>query len=124
MKMYVKKEDLNKEELRTGKVSYSRVIEKFIGNIVLCNNIEELDDSIFENAVNLYNKDMKKKTEIYQYYLCNIDEWEKEQLIEMGIIISYSDMLGCNVLMVDHFGTSWDYVMTDIEWTENIEESC
>ena len=40
----------------------------------------------------------------------------------MGIIISYSNMLDCDVLMVDHFGTNWDYVITDIEWTENLEE--
>lgn len=122
MKMYVHKEDLNNQELKTGKVSYRRIIEKFIGDIVLCNNIEQLDDSIFDNAINLYNDENDDGNEIYQYYLCNIGEWEKEQLEKMEIIISYSNMLDCDVLMVDHWGTSWDYVMTDVEWTENIEE--
>lgn len=122
MKMYVNKEDLNEEELQRGKVSYQRIIKRYVGDIVLCNNIEELDESIFENAVNLYNEETEEYEEIYQYYLCNIGEWEKEQLEKMGIIISYSDMLNCDVLMVDHFGTSWDYVMTNVEWTENLEE--
>lgn len=122
MKMYVNKEKLNQEELRTGKVSYRRIIDRYVEDIVLCNNIEQLDDSIFDNAINLYNDENDDGNEIYQYYLCNIGEWEKEQLEKMGIIISYSNMLDCNVLMVDHWGTSWDYVMTDVEWTENIEE--
>lgn len=122
MKMYVNKENLNEEELRTGRVSYRRIIERYVGDIVLCNNIEQLDNSIFDNAINLYNEETEEYEEIYQYYLCNIGEWEKEHLEKMGIIISYSDMLDCDVLMVDHYGTSWDYIMTDIEWTENIEE--
>lgn len=122
MKMYVNKENLNEGELKTGRVSYRRIIDRYVGDIVLCNNIEQLDDSIFDNAINLYNDENDDGNEIYQYYLCNISEWEKEQLEKMGIIISYSDMLDCDVLMVDHFGTRWDYVMTDIEWTENLEE--
>ena len=122
MKMYVNKENLNQEELRTGRVSYRRIIDRYVGDIVLCNNIEQLDDSIFDNAINLYNDENDDGNEIYQYYLCDIDEWGKEQLEKMGIIISYSNMLDCDVLMVDHFGTSWDYVMTNIEWTENLEE--
>lgn len=122
MKMYVNKENLNEEELKKGRVSYRRIIDRYVGDIVLCNNIEQLDDSIFDNAINLYNDENDDDNEIYQYYLCNIGEWEKEQLEKMGIIISYSNMLDCDVLMVDHFGTNWDYVITDIEWTENLEE--
>ena len=38
------------------------------------------------------------------------------------IIISYSDMLECDVLLVDHYGTSWDYVSTNIDITDDIEE--
>ena len=122
MKMYVNKENLNEEELKKGRVSYRRIIDRYVGDIVLCNNIKQLDDSIFDNAINLYNDENDDDNEIYQYYLCNIGEWEKEQLEKMGIIISYSNMLDCDVLMVDHFGTNWDYVITDIEWTENLEE--
>lgn len=117
MKMYVNKENLNEEELRTGRVSYKRVIDRYVGDIVLCNNIEQLDESIFDNATNL-----GEDIDIYQYFLCNIDDWGREKLRGTDIIISYSDMLDCDVLMVDHLGTSWDYVMTDIEWTENFEE--
>lgn len=34
---------------------------------------------------------------------------------------NYGDVLDCDVLMVNHFGTSWNYVITDIEWAEDLE---
>ncbi len=118
-KMYVNIEDLNDEEKRTGRVSYKRLIDRFISDLVLCNNISEVDYSIWDNINNCEELD-----EIYQYYICNISEFDKEYLKELGepLILSYSNMLDCDVLLVDHFGTSWDYVMTDVEWTENLDE--
>ena len=118
-KFYISnKEELNSEELRTGRVSYGRIVQRFINNLLLCNNITDIDNSVWDNI----NTDMDELDEIYQYFLCNIDEYIKDQLIEWGFIISYSDMLDLDVLMVDHFGTSWDYVMTEVEWSENYEE--
>lgn len=120
-KFYISnKSELNDEELRTGKVSYRRIVERFIGDLVLCNNINELDTSIWDNLRN----ELEEDDEIYQYYICDISEWDKEYLEELGepLILSYSDMLDLDILMVNHFGTSWDYVMTDVEWSENLEE--
>lgn len=127
-KMLVNKKELNEEELRTGKVSYRRAIERLIGDIVLCNNITNVDYDIFYNIINENYYDTEEDEEeyqdeeFYQYYLCNLDEYEKDFLKETDIIISYSEVLDCDVLMVSHYGTSWDYVMTDIEWTDNPEE--
>lgn len=118
-KMYVNIEDLNDEEKRTGRVSYSRIVKRFIGDLVLCNNISEVDYSIWDNI-----NSCEDLGEIYQYFICNISEFDKEYLKELGepLILSYSNMLDCDILMVDHLGTSWDYVMTDVEWTENLDE--
>lgn len=127
-KMLVNKKDLNEEELRTGKVSYRRAVERLIGDIVLCNNITNVDYDIYYNIINnnYYDDeidiDMENYDGYFQFYLCNLDEYEKDFLKETDIIISYSEVLDCDVLMVDHYGTSWDYVMTDIEWTDNPEE--
>ena len=124
MKIELNKEILNEMELKSGKISYRRAVEMYIGDIVLCNNIANIDFSIFENIRNTgyYDKEEEEEEyyqeEYYQYYLCNIDEIAEYILKNTNIIISYSDMLECDVLMVDHFGTSWDYVMTDIEWKE------
>ena len=121
-KFYVMKKDLNEEELRTGKVSYGRIVERYIKNMLLCNNIESVDESVLYNSNNLYDEESDEYTEIYQYYLCDLDDYTKEQLEEWGFLFSYSDMLDLDVLLVDHFGTSWDYVMTSVEWSENYEE--
>lgn len=126
-KLYVNKEDLNEKELKTGRVSYKRLVDCYVGDIVLCNNITDVDDEIWDNVdeSNLIDEDGDEinDLEIYQYYLCNVSEWAKEQLKGTGVILSYSKVLDCDVLMVQHWGTSWDYVMTDIEWTENLEEA-
>lgn len=126
-KLYVNKEDLNEKELKTGRASYKRLVDRYVGDIVLCNNITEVDDEIWDNVgeSDLIDEDGDEinDLEIYQYYLCNVGEWQKEQLKGTGVILSYSKVLNCDVLMVQHWGTSWDYVMTDIEWTENLEEA-
>ena len=127
-KMLVNKKELNEEELRTGKVSYRRAVERLIGDTVLCNNLPNVDYDIYYNIINnnYYDDeidiDMENYDNYFQFYLCNINEYEKDFLKETDIIISYSEVLDCDVLMVDHYGTSWDYVMTDIEWTDNPEE--
>ena len=119
-KFYINnKEELNSEELRTGRVSYKRIIDRYISDLVLCNNIENLEpyEELYDNMQNGY-----EDIEIYQYYVCNLTEFEKEKLLEYGIILSYSNVLDVDVLCVDHFGTSWDYVMTDVKWTDNYDE--
>lgn len=126
-KMYVNKEDLNSQELKTGRVSYKRLVEHYVGDIVLCNNITDVDDGIWDNvdASDLIDEDGDEMNDldIYQYYICNVSEWARKQLKGTGVILSYSDVLDCDVLMVQHFGTSWNYVLTDVEWTENLEEA-
>lgn len=114
----LKNEKMGVYELEKGFASYKTIVERFIGDIVLCNNIVNIDESIFENVRGELGKDV----EIFQYYLCNIGQWEAEQLEKMGIITSYSDKLDCDVLLVDHFGTSWDYVLTDAKLFDTFEE--
>ena len=68
-----------------------------------------------------------ENTDIYQYFLCNVSEWAIEQLKELtkdnnDIILAYSDVLECNVLMVDHWGTSWDYVLTSVPLVDDYKD--
>lgn len=122
-RLLVNKNELNSEELKTGKVSYARAVERLIDDIVLCNNITNIDYDIYCNIINEgYYDEEHDYEEFYQFYLCNLDDWQRDFLKETDIIVSYSDVLDCDVLMVDHYGTSWDYVMTDIEWTEDPEK--
>lgn len=140
----LKNEKMGDYEKEQGRASYRTIISYFIGDIVLCNNIVEIDESVYYNMIQedntkYYNEDGEEisedeyyeddnayaennQPEIYQYYLCNISDWEKEQLQKAGIILSYSDMLDCDVLCVDHFGTSWDYVLTGVKLFDNYED--
>ena len=123
-KIYLREEERNEEEKRTGKASYKTLINKYIDNLVLCNNLPNIDNSIWDN---IQVGEISEDSEIFQYYLCNINQWDLESLKELtqdnnDVIISYSDLLECDVLMVDHWGTSWDYVPTSIDLTDNIEE--
>lgn len=118
-KFYLKEEDRNEEEKRTGRASYRSIINRYIDDLVLCNNIAEIDESVLDNInIDLYDEENDEYVEIYQYYLCNLSTWEIEELTAYGIILSYSDKLECEVLCVEHCGTSWDYVPTEVELTE------
>ena len=139
----LKLESMGDYEKKEGYASYRTIIDRYIGDIVLCNNIIDVDTSIYDNMKNgikyvdyetgeehteeEYNNDESGKIEIeyediYQYYLCNISEYEEEQLLKAGVILSYSDLLDCDVLCVDHFGTSWDYVLTNVKLFDTYEE--
>lgn len=116
---FLKLESMGSYEKEKGYASYKTVIDRYISDIVLCNEIQYLDDSIFYNVNENIREDYH---DVYQYYLCNLSEYEKEQLTKCGIILSYSDMLMCDVLMVDHFGTSWDYVLTNVKLFDNYDD--
>lgn len=118
----LKWEKMGDYEKQQGYASYRTLVEYYIGDIVLCNNIVNIDESIYDNMTNGYDEDTEEYKDIYQYYLCDITEWDRKELEEMGIILSYSNMLECDVLCVDHYGTSWDYVLTDVKLFDTYEE--
>lgn len=135
-------EKMGQYELEQGYASYKTLVNYFIGDIVLCNNIVEIDSSVYDNMEieeKYYNENDEEITEeeyyndnnaycdnnipeIYQYYLCNVNKWGAEQAKKAGLILSYSDVLDCDVLCVDHWGTSWDYVLTGVKLFDNYED--
>lgn len=118
----LKSEKMGNCEREAGFASYKTIVDKYVGNIVLYNNIVNIDESIWDNLKNGYDEEIEEYKEVFQYYLCNLSEYEEQQLLEMGFILSYSDMLGCDVLCVDNFGTSWDYVLTNVKLFDTYED--
>ena len=109
-------------ELEQGYASYKTIVDYFIGDIVLCNSIIDVDYDIINNIdIDEEHEDIEN-FEIFQYYLCNLGQFEREQAKKAGLILSYSDILDCDILCVDHFGTSWDYVLTDVKLFDNYED--
>ena len=90
-------------------------------SLVLCNNIAEADSSIWDNCrFNLYDEDDNPK-EIYQYFITSCSEWDVEFLEKhFGLLFTYSELLDCYILCVDHWGPGWDYcyMETDLKNAE------
>ena len=126
LKMYVNMEDLNEYEKENNKISYRRLVDRFFQNMILCNNIvHNFDENIEIVAGTDYDEENEENIEVYQYYI--IDGWFDEDDLqkignELGVVY-YDNKLELYILGVEHFGTSWDYVLTDIEPTNNINES-
>lgn len=126
LKFYCNLEDLNEEEKRTNRISYRRLIER-IGNIWLFNKAPELSNYEFDFEIGSdYDEENDEYIDIYQYYLIDTNDYRLEKLNEIGckdVIIAWSEKLENYVLFVDHFGTSWDYVMTDFEPTNDFDKA-
>lgn len=121
MKMLRNKSRLNEYELENNRASYMSVIGLYISDLVLMNTLPMLDMSVWDNMENFDFED--EGLEIFQWFVCHIGEYERKRLLECkDIVLSYSNMLECDVLCVTHYGTSWDYVLTDVELTDDINE--
>ena len=97
--------------------TYSIAINWLRPSLVLCNKIAEIDQSVFDNArFSFYDEDEETETEIFQWFLTNLSledvEWIEKNFPDLKF--TYSNLLDCFVLCVDHWGTSWDYVATSI----------
>ena len=85
-------------------------------NLVLCNNIAEVDDSVYSNAIPvIYDEETNKELDIFQWFITDCSDDDKEYLEDtFGLLFTYSEKLDCWILMVDHLGTSWDYVPCEV----------
>lgn len=70
-------------------------------------DIEEQIEVLQEEQDNSYN------IEIYQYYI--VSSQGAEILAEINEIVFYNEELNMYVWGVTHWGTAWDYVLTDIK---------
>ena len=127
IKMYVNMEDLNDYEKEHNRISYRRLIDRISNGIWLFNKAMELSDYEVNYEVNsAYDEETDSYAEIYQQYLIDISDYMIKNLNDIkckDVIIAYSEKLEEYILLVDHYGTSWDYVLTDIEPTENFDEA-
>lgn len=114
--------------------SYYNAVYYWKKDIILCNNIVDADESIYENIEweqvrhhdevddqeddesdddqEEYSVDYK---EIYQWYLTDFDEYEVRSLQRnFGLLFSHSNKLDLWVLCVTHLGSSWHNVVIDV----------
>lgn len=107
----------------TKQTTYSIAANWLGHSYVLANNITQ-DTSVFDNfRFDFYDED-DKPTEIYQWYITDANESDVVWLENtFGLLFTYSELLDCFVLCVDHCGTGWDYVPCDILNEEILESN-
>ena len=112
---------MTKEKFYT---DFATVINWLSPSLILCNHIGEIDPSIYDNEqFNIYDEETDECKEIFQYYLTNLNQDDVEWLNKTfnGLLFTYSDLLECYVLCVDHYGTPWNGVPVEVisqDWIE------
>lgn len=103
--------------------TYSKAVDWCKNNFILCNKIVDIDSTIWDNfQTPIYNEEEDRYTEIYQWYITDCSEMDIEWLTKnFDLLFTYSELLGCYVLAVDHCGTSWDYVACEVKTKEMAE---
>lgn len=84
--------------------------------------IDELQDKIdkLQDKIDELQEEQDKEPEIFQYYIIS-DEGADILKRETNEIVYYNDELDMYVWGVTHWGTGWDYVLTDIALQEKEE---
>ena len=110
------------ETIQTNQTTYQTtyaVAASWAGcTVILCNNITDIDEELMYYYTIGYecDEETEEYPEIYQYYITNCSRDLCEFLNEhFGLMFAYSEKLNLWVLLVDHFGTGWDYVTVDTD---------
>jgi predicted nuclease with TOPRIM domain len=104
-------------EMISGWVDNSEEIEEIENRINELNEIEELTDEQreelekLESELDELNDEQERIPEIFQFYVVDNDTL----LQENNEIVFYCEDLDLYIWGVTHFGSGWDYVLTDIE---------
>lgn len=91
---------------------------------ILCNKLPEIDLSVWDNMMwkGWENED------IFQWFITDLVRDNAEQLANLfGLKFTYSDLLDCCILCVDHWGTSWHDVVIEYDdhgGSDNNDEMC
>lgn len=110
-------EDKKDESKPFAFISYRDASKYFYNSLILCNNIVDVDDAIFENC-----KLCNAKQDYYQYFLTDCSQDDAEKLHQwFGLNLLYSGKLGLYILCVEHWETSWDYVPCSV-FNQNVAD--
>ena len=109
--------------MKTYKTNYSVAVNWCNNALILCNNITEIDPSVYDNMrFELFDEEDGTQKDIYQWFITDCTDDDVEYLEQtFGLLFTYSDLLDKYILCVDHFGTSWDYV--ECETTNELAKS-
>lgn len=106
--------EISEYGLEYGYVDYRTLAKSF--DSILNNNIVSLFNDYYFELVNGcdYDEETDEQAEVFQFYI--ISDNGANILMELtDEIVYYNEQLDMYVWGVTHWGTSWDYVLTDIK---------
>ena len=106
--------DIEPYGIENRRVDY-KTLAKAVGDMVLCNDMitELYQHGYYWEQISEYENDYEHPYEIFQYYI--ISEYGADVLEQYtDEIVYYNEQLDLYLWGIDHFGTSWDYVLTNI----------
>lgn len=81
---------------------------------------ESSPSQIIENEINEINEQIEEleneqdeDQEVFQWFI--VDDWGARLLQDINEIVYYNEKLDMYLWGVQHYGTSWDYVLTNIK---------
>lgn len=104
---------MNTTETKTMYTDYKTAVHWCSNALIMCNNIPQIDPTVIDNArFDWYDEKTETETEVFQWFITDCSQWDVEYLEEHfpGLLFTYSDLLDCFILCVDHFGTAWSSV--------------
>ena len=100
--------ELNDFEKKHKRLSYRNMLKAFTDGCFILNN------KVASRFAFDYLDENKMDAEIFQYYIISLQSARDLQEYTNEVIL-YNEGLDIYLLGVTHFGTSWDYVPTDIK---------
>lgn len=112
-------------EQESGFIDNSEEIEELqeqIEELMLNNENDEHTEEIeaLQDEIDELEEEQDYQSDIYQYYI--VDDNGARILREYNEIVFYNEELDMYVWGVTHWGTSWDYVLTDIKICNHEEQ--
>ena len=93
-----------------GYTDYKTAVYWLNNSLVLCNNIANIDESVYDNLPEEFF-DEDEAIEVFQWFITDCSKRDVTYLKStFDIDLVYSELLDCYVLPVTHCGTSWNYV--------------
>lgn len=108
--------EVSKYGLENGYLDYG-ALSKIVGDCILNNTIREKTMGDFEIISGKFNK------MVFQDYIISENGYKLLEELTDELVL-YNEKLDVYVWAVTHFGTSWDYVLTDIKLIKEDEQLC
>ena len=122
---YIRAKTIKKEAyyMDTNTVNYRTLVDFIFTDMILCNNIVKYYENWDLELGEDYDEEEDEYIEIYQYYIVDFDNWRLEEYKKYleetnkssDLILWYDNELDIYISGVWHWGTSWDYVPTEIK---------